>query len=46
MTDKHYAFCPKCYDGIIVKDKKISNVFFCNKCFREIKIEKFAGVKK
>ena len=38
--------CPYCYDGIIVRDNNKPDVFFCNRCFREVKIFKPESSRK
>ena len=32
---KMYAYCPHCYEGVVVKDKITSEVF-CARCHKEI----------
>jgi len=36
--------CPYCYDGEIVQDNFIEGLFFCNRCFRKVKILKYNEV--
>jgi len=33
--------CGNCYGGEIVEDDVVPGVFFCNKCFKNVKIRKF-----
>ena len=46
MVEYTEAECSRCYEGKIVRDAYDENLLFCNKCFRECVIHKFAGVKK
>ena len=34
-------YCPYCLDGLIVKDNNMKGVYFCNRCFKQIKIITF-----
>jgi hypothetical protein len=39
-SEMAHPFCPFCYDGEIVEENDINGSFFCNRCFKEVKIRK------
>ena len=38
--------CPYCYEGVIVEDNTMKGVYFCNHCFKEVRIKKFNETTK
>lgn len=43
MEERNIAqpMCPFCYNGTVVEDVNVDGIFFCESCFREIKILRF-----